>query len=418
MIEARRKLGGVGRKLALLLLMATSQGCGRDTPEALWEQATTAWAAQALDEASEKLDRLARLRPLKNQERLLQAQIASQRNDPERAIAILGEVASDGPDSERAAMRAARGRLLLQVNRYRLAEADLRAGLTFDQAPDDCYRSLIHLLAAQGRVNEVEATFRDWAGARRGKLNFEDLYLWTLGRREDLGPAELARELRRAMEEDPQDQASSLAFAEASRRAGRLNEAEEVIDRFQAVPIAKVLKARVALDRGEREDARAMLDAIEEGKRLADPMTRLAWWKLHGRLALMAGQSSEAVADLSAARAAGAEDRETLFVLAQSLRMQGNETSARPVLEFVKARDRLEWLVQNARPPDRRTNPKVLEEIGDACAAVDRWAVAHAWYRLALDFDPSSTAILKKLRAIELDKTRESVWKADSAFQP
>ena len=78
-------------------------------------------------------------------------------------------------------------------------------------------------------------------------------------------------------------------------------------------------------------------------------------------------------------------------------------TSPRPRSPYLKAahdRDRLEWLVQSARPPARRSDPAVLQEIGAACLAVGRREQARAWYQLALSHDPDNPQLRTALSQI------------------
>ena len=101
------------------------------------------------------------------------------------------------------------------------------------------------------------------------------------------------------------------------------------------------------------------------------------------------------------ALAADANDRDTLFGLGQSLRLAGQAAAAVPYLEAARARDHLEWLVQNARSSFEHDDPRSLTALGDACRSLGRVPEAQGWYRLALARDPLSGDIQKRL--FELD---------------
>ena len=58
-------------------------------------------------------------------------------------------------------------------------------------------------------------------------LTFDDLYLWCLGRRQDVGPAEFAAKLESMLANDPGNRTLRLALAENQRRLGLLDEAEK-----------------------------------------------------------------------------------------------------------------------------------------------------------------------------------------------
>ena len=70
----------------------------------------------------------------------------------------------------------------------------------------------------------MSAQFR--ALANSGSLSFDDLYLRCLGRRQDVGPAEIAAKLKAMLQNEPDDRLTRLALAENHRRLGQLAEAE------------------------------------------------------------------------------------------------------------------------------------------------------------------------------------------------
>ena len=112
-------------------------------------------------------------------------------------------------------------------------------------------RGLIDLYAIQGRKSDLAAQFK--ALARSTALNFDDLYLWCLGRRHDVGPALIAAKLEAMLRNEPSDQVTRLALAENHRRLGRLGEALKDLAPLPAAdPVARAARARLAIDRGSR----------------------------------------------------------------------------------------------------------------------------------------------------------------------
>ena len=71
-----------------------------------------------------------------------------------------------------------------------------------------------------------------------------------------------------------------------------------------------------------------------------------------------------------------------------------------PYTQAAHDHDRLEWLVQSARPGRRRNDPATLRKIGEACLALGRRAQARAWYQLALSHDPGNADLQSDLAHI------------------
>ena len=79
----------------------------------------------------------------------------------------------------------------------------------------------------ESRRSDLSAQFRRLA--RKGALSFDDLYLWCMGRRHDVGAAEIAAKLEAMLRNNPEDRTIRLALAENLRRLGRLAEAETAL---------------------------------------------------------------------------------------------------------------------------------------------------------------------------------------------
>jgi tetratricopeptide (TPR) repeat protein len=361
---------------------------GSDDPERLWSQARQAWSTGQLDEAESALTRLAKLRPATVTERLLRAGVARKRGRLDAALHALEGVSDTTPDACR--IWSERGLIEFDRNRGRAAEAAFLRAIALDPKFPEPRHGLIDLYTIEGRRSELGAQFR--ALARTEALEFDDLYLWTLGRRPDIGPANLAAKLEQVVANDPSDRWARLALAENLRRLGRLDEAETTLSSLSADPDAIAELARVALDRGSVDDAlKALAAASAEDPAIA---------QLRGLIALSLGDKA-ALDHYRRALAAKPTDRDCLFGYGQALRLAGRGEEATTYLDAARARDHLEWMLQNARALERRDDQKALRAIGDGCRSLGRKDEARAWYRLALAPNPLATDIQKSL--FELD---------------
>jgi tetratricopeptide (TPR) repeat protein len=383
--------------VALLALAVTAYHCfsQRETdPRQGFEGARIALAAGRVDEAEGILNRLARRNTPTIAERLLRAEVARQRGRFDQALAALDDFS--GSDSESALIWRTRGMLEIERDRARPAEAALLQALALNPTLAEARRDLIKLYTMQSRQAELREQFRALASA--STLSFDDLYLWSLGRRLDVGPAELAVKLERMWRNEPDNRFVSLALAENLRRLGRLDEAEKALARLPTHdPDGQAARARIALDRG---DVAAASFILESG-----PPNHTALARLRGRLALARGDA-EAVGHYRAALAGDPDDRDTLFGLGQALRLAGQADAAAPYLQSARQRDQLEWQIENARSLAQRDQPQVLRKIGDACRSVNRLHEARAWYRLGLARDPADADLQKRL--FQLDPASDS----------
>ncbi len=407
-LSARPRLAWALAALGGLALAAVAIGYlgndGRDDPARLWEHAKTAWSAGRLEEAEAVLARLARRRAPTLAERLLRAEVARKQGRIDRALAALDGFS--GSDSEAALIWRTRGMLEIERDRARPAEAASLQAIALDPTLADARRDLINLYTLQSRWSDLGLQFR--ALASTSSLSFDELYLWTLGRRLDVGPADFAAKLERMLRNDPEDRSIRLALVENLRRLGRLDEAEKAIEPLPSDdPRARAAHARLALDRGTVDTARKLLD---EG-----PPDQPALARLRGRLSLAQGDG-KAVAHYRAALAADPDDRDTLFGLGQALRLAGKPDLAQPYLNAARDRDQLESLIENARSLSRRENARVLEAIGDACRSLGRLYQARAWYRLALSRDAADPDVQKRL--FDLDATISDARRMDQPHEP
>jgi predicted Zn-dependent protease len=376
------------------VVAAAGPGCGRDDPDELWYRARVESAAGRLAEAETDLARLARIRPLTVPERMLRAKLASDRGRFDEALAALADPHGPTKGPEAAFIAARRGELEMARGRSRAAEAELNRALALDPGRVEARRRLIMLYAQQGRSAEVAAHASLLASSE--KLDFLDLYAWTLARNPPRDRTEMADVLGQVVQADPGDRASRLAWAESLRRLGKLDQADSTLD---ALPLtdaaARAARVRVALDRADASGAEALLEAKLDG----DDQPTLA--RLRGRLALSRRDAPAAVRHFRAALEAAPDDHDTQFALAQALRLAGQPDAARPYAEAAQAQDHLESLVQNARYMNRRNDPANLQAIAEACLAAGRRDEARAWYRLALSHDPANVLVKNALAQLE-----------------
>jgi tetratricopeptide (TPR) repeat protein len=366
-----------------VLAVSIGPGCGRDDPADLEYRAQANLAAGRLDDAEANLKRLARIRPLTVSECLLRAQVAHEQGRIDLALAMLDDSSEPKQDLDAALLAARRGSLEMERSRFRAAEAQLTRALTLDPRRAEARRRLIDLYALQGRSADIAAHVRELA--RAGTLDFPYLYAWTLGRREGLDPAERAELLERAVQADQEDRISRLALAECLRRLGRLDQASNALNSLsQTDPEARIARARIALDRGETASVETLLGT---GSGAGDAPA-LAMFL--GRLALIKGDAQAAAFQFRLALKTAPEDRDVQAGLGQALLMTGDREAARSYTQTAHDHDRLEWLVQSARPGRRRNDPVILRKIAEACLAQGRRALARAWYQRALSLDPGN----------------------------
>jgi tetratricopeptide (TPR) repeat protein len=381
--------------VAVLGLVAwISTGCGSQNPDELSYRARAAFDAGRAAEAEAHLVRLARIRWLTTPERLLLSRIASDRGRIEEALAVLDNATLPSKGPEAALIAARRGQLELERHRFRAAEAELKRALALDPGCIDARRRLTWLYMQQGRSAEIAA--HSLALAKSTKLNFLDLLVWTLARHEPLDTPEVAQVLEQAIQVDAGDRASRLALAEHLRRLGRLNQTNSTLASLPPNDLeARAIRARVALDRGDSAGADALLGIDSESD------THAALGQLRGRLALGRGNASAAVRHFRAALKADPDDRDARFGLGQALRLAGQVDAARPYIQAARAEDRLEWLVQSSRFPNRRNDPEAMRAIAEACLVLGRRNEACGWYRLALSLAPNDPTLQSALSALD-----------------
>src|SRR5262249_50858428 len=152
-------------------------------------------------------------------------------------------------------------------------------------------------------------------------------------------------------------------------------------------------RAKVAFERGETESAGDLVRNV--------PGPAAA--RFRGRIALTRGDASTSAREFRAVLEILPEDREALAGLGQALPLAGDAGAARPFTRAAPESDRLDWLIQNARTPLRRKDPRALQEIAEACQALGRTDLARGWYRLALIRDPLNLELQKAIYRLDVE---------------
>ena len=268
----------------------------------------------------------------------------------------------------------------LQAHRLRAAEAAFRRALGLDPRLAVARWGLVSVYTMQMRRAELLAEFETLAGLV--PLSFDQALIWSQIRCSIWDSEKVTAELRRFLEADPGDRWVRLALAEGLRQKGRLDESEGVLAPLAASDSdARVVRARLALDRGDEPAARAFL--------VEGPADHAGLARLRGRMALARRDAPAAISEFRAALAAEPDHRVGLLGLVQAFRMAGNDEAVGPLQAAVTRHDALVNLLKLAASShSRRNDPQLLRDLGAACEALGLVSEAHAWYGLAIARDP------------------------------
>lgn len=375
---------------ALAIVGGLAAWLSRPGDAALRREAESAAAAGRWEPARSAASRIAH--PT-DADRLLRATAAHALKREDEAADALAAMRPDGP------LGASRALLLGQVeqarHRARPMEQALRKALKLDPGLSAARRLLVYLYGLQERRPELMAQFA--ALAERGPVTVDLALHWGLSHGAIGDPAEARADLEKFVRADPDDLRSRLALAEVERRLGRFDEMERTLASIpDSDPRALAIRAQAAFDRGENEAGMALLARGPED----DPVLAL----LRGRRALARRDGAEAVRHLKRANAADPGNQETLFVLAQALRLAGATEEAERVGREAAAHQALRSLLVDF---SNSTSPRAesFRKIASACEAVGRADEAIAWYRLAVTVDPLDTQAQKALYRLKASGT-------------
>jgi tetratricopeptide (TPR) repeat protein len=347
----------------------------RRTPDLVRAQIRDALLAGRPDRTEEGLAWLARHDRLTTPDQMARARVAQLRGRPDEAIAILEAIHGRDPVAARARLMA--GLIHLERDRARLAEATSREALEIDPELRDARYELIRIYGRQQRLAALDEQCRALIDQRA--LDFERLNFWALTRNASWNAAEDLTALARWVEADPDDRASRLALAEGLRRTARADRAREVLSPLgDSDPDALALRAQIALDLGERDEAARLL--------AGSPAAHAGLSRLRGLLALTRGDARAAARELIRAYRMAPDDRQTLVSLGVALTRLG-DPAAKPVQAAVERLRAYDAIVSRLASPDA-AGPALFRQIGAAAEGIGRRAEARAWYGLAIDRDP------------------------------
>jgi Flp pilus assembly protein TadD len=306
---------------------------------------------------------------------MARARVAQLRGRPDEALAALADVA--GRDAVAARARLMAGLIQLDKNRARLAEASLRQAVEIDPELRQARYELIQIYGRQQRRAALDEQYHALIG--RG-LDVDRLMFWAMSRNAAWNAASDTRVLESWVEADPGDRDSRLALASGLRGSGRVDRALEVL-----VPLgdsdadALALRAQIALDRGEREEAARLL--------AGPPPSHAGLSRLRGLLALSRSDARTAVRELVRACRLDPDDRQTIVSLGIALTLAGEADAARPILAAVGRLRAYDEVVARLGAHEG-DGPALYQQIGAAAEAVGRRAEAAAWYGLTIARDP------------------------------
>ncbi len=321
---------------------------------------------------------------------MLRAQLDIAHGRAAEAVAGLIRVPDEHPIAAQSHLMA--GQIELRRHRARFAEQYFRKALQLNPKLVQAHRELIYILGHQLRRTELNAEFL--ALSQLTELTFDNVFHWCLMRTALWEPSTALTELLLFVETDPEDRWSQLAIADNYRRMGLIDDAETAIAPLPDSDLdALAIRVMLAIDRHQDDKAEQLLASGPAD----DP--RLA--KLRGRLALARRDIPFALRCFKLAYAHAPDDRDALLGLVNALSMTGDDKSAAPLRELSKNFELVNSLVQRAALPNERENPKLLRDLGAACAAAGRDPEARGWYRLAISRDPLDVESQQALFQIE-----------------
>jgi tetratricopeptide (TPR) repeat protein len=366
----------------IIMILAISPGLWyfgfrrAEDPNAVWQTGEAYLNANRIDLAEAAANRLSQLRKPTPLDCMLRAQLDIAHGRAEEAVAGLMRVPDEHPMAAQARLMAAQ--VELRRHRARFAEQYFRKALQLPKLVQ-AHRELIYILGHQLRRTELNAEFL--ALSQLTELTFDNVFHWCLMRTALWEPSTALKELLLFVETDPGDQWSRLAIADNYRRMGLIDDAETALAPLPDSDLdALAIRVMLAIDRHQDDKAEQLFASVPAG----DPTLA----KLRGRLALARRDAPSTVRCFQLACTHAPDDRDALLGLVNALTMVGDDKSAAPLREIAKNFELINSLVQRAAMPSERQNPRLLRDLGAACAAAGRDPEARRWYRLAIARDP------------------------------
>jgi tetratricopeptide (TPR) repeat protein len=293
--------------LGLGSVLVAVRGWGHSDPGALAAETRLALNNRRWSRAESLLTQLARRRPPNAEATLLRAELELGRGRVDPAVRLLTGIPKMDPLAASARLRA--GQIEKSRDRARRMEALFLEALRLDPKLAPARRELILLYAMQARRADVNAQYRALSALE--PLHYEDVLLWTASV-EDIWINETIRtQLERYLAADPEDRLSRLALAEVEALLRHLPDPD---------PDARILRARIALDRLRLEEVRSLLDqGLVEHAGLA---------LLRGELAVRMNDPATAARQFHIALRADPTNREAVQGLSIVLQKLGQAESA------------------------------------------------------------------------------------------
>jgi tetratricopeptide (TPR) repeat protein len=360
-----------------LLVAGISSGCGSgESREHLRQEARKVAQQGRWKEAEDLLSRLTDPAP---DDWLLRAVVATSLNDPESASRHLARIPKDGPLAAQVALVSSR----VELGRFRARpmEDALLLALRLDPKLAEARRSLVFLYGTQGRRPELLEQFTALAGL--GPLTFDLVDHWCIAHQEQINePGKLRSTLERFVENDPDDRMSRLGLARVLRQLGQYDRAKDCLAGLpDSDPDVRASRAEIEFDRGNMEAVTSLLvDGPRDHPKLA---------RLRGHLALNRQDGAEAVLCFRLSDAAEPNHFETLYGLAQALRVVGDRAAAEPYARRAEAHRTLRNHLTNLAA-NREPRPIICCRLALVCESAGYLPEARAWYQLAIANDPTN----------------------------
>ena len=362
----------------------------RPDPDAVWRQAHEDLQAGRFDEVERAVDRLGRLRPATEEDRMLRGMLAVGRDRDEEAIELLQSIGDDAPLAPQARLLV--GQLALRRGRLKQAEEAFLEALALDPELAQARLELIYIYGYQSRSEALSAQFA--ALAARGPLRYSQVFLWSLIRGIQWTPQEIVELLTKAVKADPSDGESRAALADALITLNRFDEAAAALAPMpEDDPDARAARGRLALEVVDVERLRALL---EEG-----PSRHAGLAMLRGKLALLERDPESAIDAYRIALELIPNDRDALSGLSQALNQSGRTAEAAGVIERLNRVTTLADLIAVAGAGEQIKSTEALLELGHACEAIGLDGQARAWFQLALERDPLDARVLEALDGLD-----------------
>ena len=378
----------------MILGVVVASSRTRLDPQVLWDEAHASLRSGQVAAAKNKLGWIGWLRAPTPLDWLLGAQIAIAEGLADEALVALGHVPDDHPMASQAFLLA--GRIDRQRNRMPAAESAFRKAIALDPRLIEAHRELIFLLGMQLRRREVDAEFKTLA--RLAPLSHHELFTWGLTHF-TVWVRDSAEKLEAFIRADPNDRDSRLSLATFYLKSPDLqSRVEPTLEPLASSdPEATALRVELKLDQGLVDEAVAMLDLAPAGH------PSLA--SIRGRLALIRGNHTAAIAHFQDALSQEPYDRAALSALGKALLLKGDKSAAQGYLDQVKRLDEVYNLLNGINRPERENQPADLIQLARACEAATLTDEARGWYLLAIGRDPLNAEAQQALRRLRATDT-------------